>query len=452
MMKNRKRKFECYSFYDKTGIETHLRNMAAKGWMIEKISNQYWTYRKIEPTDMSFSVSYYAKASDFDPQPREGQQRFIDYCEQTGWKLACRWFQMQVFYNTATDATPIHTDPVLEVEAIHKGCKSNFLKSYTIMALISLILAGLSLSGFIGDFLLCLAEPAKFSYGICVILLFALCAVDLISYYRWLHRARKLAQNDIFLETPSTSGFQKAIILLCGLSLAWCLINILLAKNVLLAWTSFGILGCVILLQILVPAIKEWMKKRNVSAVANIALTLAACFILSFILMGGVIMVELHVINQTGPNPVYLNESLRASDLLDDVPVLFYRESHDESLLLARHEVIPRPYFENGEEGDPCPYLAYTQIDVKIPAMQGFCETVLRWNMKTSVKWRGEVLQEDASRWGADQAWKLQADRTYMQYLLVYENTLVRLKLDWEPNSQQCATVGKVFLKEGIAQ
>ena len=446
-MKNRKRKFECYSFYDRTGIEAHLRHMAAKGWLIEKISNQYWTYQKIEPADICFSVSYYAKASDFDPQPREGQQTYIDYCEQTGWNLACRWFQMQVFYNTDPHATPIHTDPVLEVEAIHKGCKSNFLKSYLVLAMISLVFSVLALSSLLGDFLLYLASPVKLTCAVCVLLLFTLCLVDLISYYRWLHRARKAAENDDFMETPSTSGFQKGILWICGLSFSWWLVNVLFSKNIVLAWSAFGIIGCIIILQLLVPALKDWMKRKNVSKGANIVLTLAACVILSFVLVGGVVSVGVHCITQTGPNPVYLRDNLKATDLMesDNIPAIFYREKHDESILIARHEVEPMLHHSSGEDGKPTPYLAYTQITVKFSPIQNFCAGVLRWNMKTDRMWRGEVLKENASRWGADAAWKLHVDGTDPQYLLQYGNVLVRLQLDWEPDPSQCAAVGTFF-------
>ncbi len=35
-MKDRKRRFETFSFYDRTGIEAHLKKMAEKGWMISR--------------------------------------------------------------------------------------------------------------------------------------------------------------------------------------------------------------------------------------------------------------------------------------------------------------------------------------------------------------------------------------------------------------------------------
>ena len=58
-MKGKKRKLELLSFYDHTGIERHLADMAQKGWMIERMSNYFWTYRKIQPQKLIFTVSYF---------------------------------------------------------------------------------------------------------------------------------------------------------------------------------------------------------------------------------------------------------------------------------------------------------------------------------------------------------------------------------------------------------
>ena len=50
-MKSKMRRLETLSFYDHTGIEKHLAKMTQKGWMIEHITNQFWTYRRIEPQE-----------------------------------------------------------------------------------------------------------------------------------------------------------------------------------------------------------------------------------------------------------------------------------------------------------------------------------------------------------------------------------------------------------------
>ena len=90
---------EVFSFYDHAGISRHLEKMAAKGWMIERMSNFGWVYHRIDPKPVKFAVSYYPKASEFDPEPTDEQKTFHEFCAHTGWKLACTSAQLQIFYN-----------------------------------------------------------------------------------------------------------------------------------------------------------------------------------------------------------------------------------------------------------------------------------------------------------------------------------------------------------------
>ena len=56
-MSDIKREFlPLYSFYDRAGITSHLEQMAAKGWLLEKLGGYCWSYRRIEPKSLRFSV------------------------------------------------------------------------------------------------------------------------------------------------------------------------------------------------------------------------------------------------------------------------------------------------------------------------------------------------------------------------------------------------------------
>lgn len=52
-MKATKRRFEQFLFYDYTGIERHLKRMAARGWQLHKITRFYWEYRRTEPQKLT---------------------------------------------------------------------------------------------------------------------------------------------------------------------------------------------------------------------------------------------------------------------------------------------------------------------------------------------------------------------------------------------------------------
>ena len=64
-MKNTKRELVFYSFYDFTGLASHLEAMAAKGWLAEKIGTLSIRYRRIQPQTLRFAVTYFPDASEF---------------------------------------------------------------------------------------------------------------------------------------------------------------------------------------------------------------------------------------------------------------------------------------------------------------------------------------------------------------------------------------------------
>ena len=106
-MRDTKRRFEMVSLFDHTHMEKHLTDMAARGWLVEKIGHTGWVYRRIEPADLTFAVTYFPDASDFDPAPTEEQETFRDFCAHTGWEFAASSAQMQIFYNRRPDPVPI---------------------------------------------------------------------------------------------------------------------------------------------------------------------------------------------------------------------------------------------------------------------------------------------------------------------------------------------------------
>ena len=146
-MRKTKRRLETLSFYDHTGISSHLEKMAAKGWMLERVANYGWIYRRMEPRKLRFAVSYYPKASEYDPEYPDSQQTFHEFCAHTGWKLVCTTFQMQVFCNENEDPVPIETDPVLEVETIHAAMMKHFFWGHLVLLALSVILGGSFLFG-----------------------------------------------------------------------------------------------------------------------------------------------------------------------------------------------------------------------------------------------------------------------------------------------------------------
>ncbi|MBR4289495.1 MAG: DUF2812 domain-containing protein [Oscillospiraceae bacterium] len=283
-MKPKKRRLEYYSFYNHTGIEKHLTEMAQKGWILEAISNLYWTYRKIEPKTIHFCVTYYPRGSDFDPKPSEDQQTFHDFCAHTGWQLACTWHQMQVFYNEKESSIPLETDPVMEVDTLHRACKKNFLPSFYSMLALGILMGGYTLARIFYDPIGLLTSSSQMLTGFAYICVLAISLVELVTYFSWYKKARRAAQDGLFVDTPSTAGFQKCIVVLLMIGMVWWLTNLLAADDPLLFWVAVAMLGYMFVVILAVNGIKQGLKKAKVSRGMNRFVTLAACFILPLIM------------------------------------------------------------------------------------------------------------------------------------------------------------------------
>ncbi|MFR8218607.1 MAG: DUF2812 domain-containing protein [Oscillibacter sp.] len=136
-MRNTKRELNPYSFYDTEGLARHFERMAAEGWAPDRVG-LFIRYRRIKPQKLRFAVAFYP---DSDDTP-EGEDVFIDYCEQAGWQHAVGagaltfWGgnvdgeggshsgrSRHVFCTADENAVEIDTDPVLQVDATHRGLK-----------------------------------------------------------------------------------------------------------------------------------------------------------------------------------------------------------------------------------------------------------------------------------------------------------------------------------------
>ena len=89
-MKETKKILCHFSFYDQVKIQEKLEEMAEQGWMVDQPGNFTWTFRRMEPKKLRFSVTYFPSASEFDPGPTESEinmERLIDLKQDVFIKL-----------------------------------------------------------------------------------------------------------------------------------------------------------------------------------------------------------------------------------------------------------------------------------------------------------------------------------------------------------------------------
>ena len=459
-MKDTKRRLETFSFYDYTGIAAHLTKMAEKGWLIEKISNFGWTYRRINPKKLVFFVSYYPKASEFDPQPTEEQREFHDFCEHTGWILAATAAQMQIFYNERENPVPIETDPVLEIETIHAAAKKSYLPSYFVLLLVAILNGSMLVLTLLRDPIGLLSSASNLFTGFAWAILFLVCAMDLSGYFIWHMRAKAAAERGCVIDTPNHSRRQKIMLIIVLICLAYWLITMVLLGSHLMRLVSIVMMLYVFALIALVNGIKVLLKRQKVSRNVNRTITILSSFILSFSMMGAITFGVLRALQNglfdqeretyeyNGATfTVYKDElPLTVEDLLGVSSDGYTRERRsEESLLLGQSVMRQYPRFD--EEHFLMPYLEYTITEIRVPLLYEFCKNSLLGQRKDETV-DGQVVFPDhyelidASQWRANEAYRLYWSTGYLdKYLLCYDKRIVEISFDWEPTMEQMAIV-----------
>ena len=451
-MKTKKRRLEYYSFYNHTGIEQHLKEMAQKGWMLESISNLYWIYRKIEPKDIHFCVTYYPRASDFDPEPSEDQQTFHDFCAHTGWKLACTWHQMQVFYNEKESPIPLDTDPIMEVDTLHRACKKNFLPSYYLLLALGLLMGGYFLARIYFDPIGLLSSSSQMLSGFAYLCLLIISLAELCTYFSWHRKAKKAAQDGIFVDTPSTKLIQQTVVIVLMFAAAIWLLNLFTLSNRMLAWIAVAMLLSMFLIIFAVNWIKHGLRKLKASRGLNRTLTLAACFLLPTILMGGITYATLSGIFSNVNQTVPFDDSVIPLSITDfyevDEPKYIEQNRNNETFALGQR-VVHMFGDWNAEDFHELPDLQYTITTVKSPIIYEWVKDQMYWDMDESddkdipVGHRLVLKEQDPAPWGAKEVYRLyQEEGWYMNwYLLCYDDWIIDIRFDWEPTVDDMSIV-----------
>lgn len=461
-MRDTKRRLELFSFHDRTGLARHLEAMAAKGWLLEKIGPAGWVYRRTEPRKLTFYISYYPRASAFDPAPSEDQNTFYDFCEHTGWVLAASYGQMQIFYNERENPVPIETDPVVEVETIRRAAGKNMLISHGVLLAVGLLNSWLYVARLLRDPPGVLSSPANLFTGLCWTQLLLICAVELGGYFRWLRRARRAAQQGEFLETRSHPLVQKLALGIVGAGLLYYGVTVLLTGNTMYRTIAVLMFLYVMVVVILVNGVKELLKHWKVRTGINRAVTFASSFILSFGIMGGIVFGVLAASSRgafAGENDTYTyhgstfvlyNDQLPLA--VEDLTGMAYegyvrQRNGEESLLLGQLEVWQTPRFDNPNYRE-LPTLRYTITEVKAPFLYDICKnSLLRQITDTDFPegHRDYYEARDAAPWGAAEAYQevSQAWGPRNRYLLCYEKRIVEIRFDWEPAPEQMAIVAE---------
>lgn len=449
-----------FAFYDRARMEAYLERQAAKGWLLDQIHAPIWRFRRIEPKKVHFSITYFPGAVEFDPLPNHRQGLYQEFCAHAGWQLAASSAQLQIFYNEQEDPVPIETDPVVELENIHKAMKKRVLPIGAFLLGLCIFMLITQLRSMDEELIITLGNDLLLAIPVFLLAMAVLIAAELAGYFRWYHRALKYARQSGEL-LPTGSG-------IAGMLVFWVLMLFLLAA----VWRSGGMDAVVIvlatfagyeLLYLIVQAFRTFLLRKEVSYSVNLAATLVAAVVL-FATVGNIgTILATHAIDAIFPQKeepklfIYNNMRLELYDA--DIPMTMTDlgmtletpmelATTYESVLLSRTVCMEGTMEERFEEA-----LFYNVIDVKYdwlmePVLEDLNDPEKIYNQRMVFGWFFYSLQVmEPAPWGADEAWQgLDSDgQPLAVYLLRYGNRIVALSLDEELTAAQMEKVGEIF-------
>ena len=447
-----------FSFYDQVRIQEKLEEMAQQGWMVHQPGNFTWTFKRMEPKKLRFSVTYFPGASEFDPGPTESELTKLDFCAQDGWKLALKWGVMQIFYNEDENAVPIETEPVAQVENVKKSMRKNVLTTHLLTGALIVWYMFMQVNIFRRDPVEYLSDPLKvYQLPMWISLLLA-CLYEVGFYFFWTHKARKMAEEDgVFL--PIKSNIRASYVLL-----AFSFLLILFAfgssKTYLIAGLIWG--GVMCLVTFSANAIKKKLKQKGASRWVNMTISLGSVFLLTVLFMVVLVstIIRSGVSVTRGSEPMGSYEHNGGIRYIYDDPMPLVIEDlmemdgrwskemdHQETGLVSYTEYEQRALWTEPRE---VPNLSYTIINIKAAFLQDFIRQSILNSRQDEVHddfiFTDHYEPVDASPWGADEAYQVHWSDSIMDtYLLFWDDRIVEVKFYWEPTTEQVAKAAEVL-------
>lgn len=460
-MRKFKYMFAQFTFYDRTGIQKILEEKAERGWMLDKVSNFGWRFRRIEPKKVHFAVTYFPPASAYDSRPSERQQDLIDFCDHSGWKLIATAAQMQIFCNDRENPVPIETDPMIELENIHKSAKKNYLPAYYSLGILAAVQIALQVGQLISFPLTYLSMPTTVFNWLCEIILLGMCLMEILGYFLWYRKAKAAAENGEFVETKGHRNAQllflgviclSLLVLLCSLEKK--IVVVMLIALVGMSGMVSGIFG-----------LHAWLKKKGYSTNTNRVVTIGATALLTLamvplILVGTVGIMQSDFLKDDRVVGVYEMNGWEFDIYADEIPLKVehlmdldtedysYEARQQKSFLLQTVDYSQRMWGISDR-----PDLSYTVYTTDFP----FLRDIVRKELLKPGDYVSEIDEDgteyydvyvavDAASWGAEEAWqRVSPSYAYRDYVLFFADCIVRIRPGWEMTAEQMETAGRIL-------
>ena len=452
-----------FSLFEYRNVEEHLSKMAAKGWRLEKIGPYFWKYRKSEPKQVAYAVTYVPEASEYNPGPTPEQVTLEEFCEAAGWEKVVDWAQAQIYCNENPNPIPLETEDSVRLDVITKSMKKNFVPIHFLMLALFAMMLMTSLND-VGKFpMLYLAQGLKLFMIAISVLGILLVAATLGNYFLWVKRSeRSIADGGGCVETNITiiNRLFSGLLVVMVLGLFFRLVKDDIYTAVI--WIVYMVIYFAVILGI--RQIQQLIKKIGLSRETNIGITLLLAVIFGFVLTFGRLFADRHgLLDFAEEEPVETityrgNEwdvyhdpmPLKVEDLMEtDYEYYTYRSGSASSFILSRLDANQRHAIPDTEEAFE---IDYEIIELRFPSMlewtlEQYLEDDDRKNSGTGYH------TSDHNPWGADSAWRWYVDGEKMNIYVFTdgESRVVKFWSSWELTQEQKSVIGDTLLHADLS-
>lgn len=459
-MRNKKFQLNWYQANDTAAMERKLEKMAEKGWLLDRLTNWGFHYKRAEPGKVRYSITYFPKASVYDAGPTEEQETYADYCAAAGWEFVSSWGPLQIFRSIREDPVPIETDEEEKLQATHKSMLKTSVLCYGMLLAVWIFNLATRFSSIKRDPLSFFSSDRDMSFIFFLVFFVAYMVFFLVDYFIWYFRSKKAVERGEACLQPHTRiryWLSMALLVVCGLMLLALFSDLSVPGSKWILAYSFG---GMILIMALSQGILNWMKRQGYSRSVTRGVHIGMAVVCGIAYAAGISSLVMWL-NSTDmlrdPSAeIYVDSRGYEWDIhRDELPVTLedlgyavteedrcsYTKEVEKSLLMTYTTCTQWAYGDDSE----LPYLRYWVAESRWDWLREYC--LERWMSKQSVPGLGihtpsyELV--DDPRWNADQVYVHDegADPNVTKVLLTCDERLVYVQFDEPLTDEQIAVI-----------
>ncbi len=409
-----------YQYSELNLLEEYLTEQAAQGWLLQTIKGQHLTFARIEPQTLRFCVLVYDFLVLADWVPKQQIEEFIETCEQACWHLTAtsKGGILQIFHSSDPMAPAILVDPKVKLKTIYKLMYNGWLA----------IMFSVYLFFNIGFPLIIGGMTDKMIYNISLTLMIIALELSIwfiaiyIMQLSWYIKAKKALDQGMEIQPYKHHVTNVPVTMMMLINIGFSLYCMALYDFRCPDWAFWTFVSFMVLLacsasvQVMLLAAKKISRSVQVGGVI-LAIIYAAFYITSFMFFGS--------IETKQPLPLSLN-TLGISDAIDDER---YFESNAPGLIYKTE------FRDDSKTASLACEMYETKFSFLIPTI--LAEEFFCYRYEASE--RDELLTEAFS---ANDVYHDNYDDSN-SYLVVYDDTVIEIKTDWELTAEQMQAVGE---------